>query len=131
MNILNSPLIYGNITAEAAASVQSFDVEVDENTPAGHAAQFNFSLIADMGITGTGIFVEYVGQIPVLIVDWDGNHNSPDAIEQCLTNLQVGFDRVDAFPENLNLYQSIFVCLGTYADNHVLQQKKDRYLPIT
>lgn len=119
VTVLTGPATYGTLTGEASG-VQIFEVQVDENAPAGTTAIFDLNLAADLGITGSGEFVEYVGQIPVLIVDWDGNHNSPDAIAQSLTNLQVGFDRVEAIPDNPNLYQSIFICLGVYPDNHVM-----------
>jgi hypothetical protein len=89
---------------------------------------FDFGLQADLGIAGSGSFVEYIGQIPVLLVDLDLNHNSPDMIAQCLTNLEVGFDRVTEFPEDINLYTSVFVCLGTYSDNYILNADEGQML---
>ena len=73
-------------------------------------------------------FAEYIGQVPVLLVDWDNNHNSPDVIEQCLNNLEVEYERVTVFPEDVNLYSSIFVCLGTYDQNHVLTAEEGQVL---
>lgn len=127
ISILNTPVAGGDLPAGQTA-ILSFDIEIDEATPAGHAPLFTLNLAADMNITGYGEFVEYVGQIPVLLIDWDGNHNSPDVIAQCLANLEVGFDRVTQFPEDLNLYTSIFVCLGVYSDNHVLTAEEGQVL---
>lgn len=127
VSILNSPASYGDLTA-GNSSVQAFTVEIDEATPSGHAPVFMFDMAASMNITGYDEFVEYIGQIPVLILDWDLNHNSPDAIEQSLTNLEVGFDRMEIFPENLDLYQSVFVCLGVYPDNHVMTAEEGQAL---
>ncbi len=89
---------------------------------------FLFDFAAVHEYTGHGEFVEYVGQIPVLLLDWDGNHNSPSVIEQCLNNLEVGYDKMEAFPDDRNLYASIFVCLGTYSDNHVLTAEEGQIL---
>jgi hypothetical protein len=127
VSILTGSGSYGTLTA-GNSNVQSFEIEIDENTPMGDAPVFVFDMAADLNITGYGEFVEYIGQIPVLIVDWDLNHNSPDAIEQCLTSLEVGYERVEEFPENLSLYASIFVCLGTYPDNYVLSADQGQVL---
>ncbi len=127
ISINNSPLAYGDLAAGASA-VQSFEISTDAATPSGHMAAFTIELSADMNITATGGFTEYVGQIPMLLVDWDGNHNSPDAIALCLTNLEVGYDRVETLPADLNLYSSIFVCLGTYSENHVMTAEEGQML---
>jgi hypothetical protein len=127
VSILTGSGSYGTLTA-GNNNVQSFEIEIDENTPMGDAPVFVFDMAADLNITGYDEFVEYIGQIPVLIVDWDLNHNSPDAIEQCLTSLEVGYERVEEFPENLSLYASIFVCLGTYPDNTVLNADQGQVL---
>jgi hypothetical protein len=127
ITVNNSPLSYGNIGGGISTS-QSFEVTVDAAAPAGHAPEFDFDITADMSITGHGEFVEYVGQIPVLLLDWDANHNSASVIEQSLTNLEVGFDAMDAFPADRNMYASIFVFLGTYSDNHVLTAEEGQVL---
>jgi hypothetical protein len=125
--VTNSQHAYGTLVAGASAW-QSFEVTIDEATPAGHAPVFNFDLSADLGITGHAELVEYIGQIPVLLLDWDVNHNSASVIEQCLNNLEVGYDRMETFPEDRNLYASIFVCLGTYDQNHVLTAEEGQIL---
>jgi hypothetical protein len=127
ITITGSPLAYGNIATGTNAS-QAFEVTIDETTPAGHAPVFLFDLAADMNITGHSEFVEYIGQIPVLLLDWDPNHNSPGVIEQCLTNLQVGHEMMETMPADRNLYTSIFVCLGTYSENHVMTAEEGQIL---
>ena len=127
LTVNNGPLDYGDIQA-GQTGVQTFEIGVSEDTPSGESATFLFDLQALLEITGHGEFVEYVGQIPVLLLDWDGNNNSPSVIEQCLINLEVGYDKMDAFPEDRNLYSSIFVCLGTYSDNHVLTVEEGQIL---
>jgi hypothetical protein len=127
ITISNNPLVYGDIPAGQTV-MQAFEVIVNADAPTGEATQFLFDLAADHEISGHGEFVEYVGQVPVLLVDWDNNHNSPDVIEQCLLNLEVEYERVDAFPDDMNLYASVFVCLGTYDQNHVLSADEGQVL---
>lgn len=120
-------MAYGDLPA-GETDWQSFQITINEDTPSGHAAVFAFNIIADMGVSGLGGFTEYVGQIPVLLVDWDKNHNSPDVIAQCLENLEVGHNRVTNLPMNLNLYSSIFICLGVYPDNTTLTPAQGQML---
>ncbi|MCK9399490.1 MAG: C25 family cysteine peptidase [Bacteroidales bacterium] len=127
VTVNNSPLAYGDIIAGTSAG-QSFEVTVDQAAPAGEAPLFSFDISADLNITGYDEFVEYIGQIPVLLLDWDVNHNSPAIIEQCLNNLEVGYDKMEAFPPDRNLYASIFVCLGTYDNNYVLTADEGQIL---
>jgi hypothetical protein len=127
VTINNSPLTYGNVAA-GGTSQQSFEVSVDPAAPAGIAAAFSFDLSGDMNISGHGDFAEYIGQIPVLLLDWDPNHNSPDVIAESLINLQVGFEVMETMPADRNIYSSIFVCLGTYADNHILTAAEGQIL---
>ena len=59
-------------------------------------------------------------QIPALVVDLDPNNSSAPTIEATL--LEIGIDAiiVTELPTVLNIYTSIFVCLGVYSTNHVL-----------
>ena len=128
ITVNSSPLDYGDILSGQNAA-QAFEVVVNTNTPAGEAAMFLFDLEADMNITGHDEFGTYIGQIPVLLIDWDNNHNSPDAIEQCFNSLDVGYEKLTAsFPEDINLYSSVFVCLGTYDENHILTADEGQIL---
>jgi hypothetical protein len=127
ITVNNSPLAYGLLAAGMSAQ-QSFGITIDPATPAGYAASFAFDLNGEMNITGHSDFTEYIGQIPVLLLDWDPNHNSPDAIGQSLNNLQVGFNKTETMPADRNLYTSIFVCLGTYADNRVMTANEGQIL---
>jgi hypothetical protein len=127
VTVISPALSYGNIAGGISAQ-QSFGVTIDPSAPSGHNALFLFDLAADMNITGHGEFVEYIGQIPVLLLDWDENQNSALVIEQCLNNLEVGYDKMTVFPDNRNLYTSIFVCLGVYSDNHVLTAEEGQIL---
>jgi hypothetical protein len=127
VSISNSTQDYGDLPAGETVQ-QTFEIVINEMAPAGEAPQFVFEMMADMDISGQGSFTEYIGQIPVLLIDWDSNHNSPSAIEQCLANLQVGYDVMEAFPADRSLYASMFICLGTYDQNHVLTADEGQVL---
>ncbi len=109
----------GNLMGGDTTS-QAYNITVDEATPAGHLTEFMIDITADLNIGTQGEFSAVVGQIPVLVVDLDGNNNSAPSILTCLENLSVGSENYDAFPENLDLFTSVFVCLGIYSDNHIL-----------
>jgi len=110
---------YGNLPAGGTAD-QIFSLTANVSTPAGHLVDLAFDIAADMGITGSGTFEVVVGQFPVLILDLDGNGNSAPEMEAALNEMEVAFEKLSSFPPDLNLYSTIFVCLGIYSDNHVL-----------
>ena len=110
---------YGNVEGGATAE-QSFSVTANANTPAGHMANFIVEIAADFGIAGLGNFNVVIGQIPVLILDFDDNTNSGPNMVNSIENLGMACEYVTSMPADLNLYTSIFVCLGIYSDNHVL-----------
>ena len=96
-----------------------FNVTVDEDTPAGTSISFGFEADA-MGYLAELEFFMVSGQIPVAIVDLDPNNSSAPEMMGCLENLSVGGEYFDAIPADLNMYSSVFVCLGVYSDNHAL-----------
>ncbi len=108
----------GNIPEGGSVNVV-FNVSVSSSTPSGTAINFEFDMIAEL-YTAEKDFFLVVGQIPVLIVDLDGNTNSADQLDLCCTNLNVGSEYVTSIPDDLTKYASVFVCLGIYSDNHVL-----------
>ncbi len=97
-----------------------FSVTANINTPAGHQVTFNLGLSGDLGINANGEFDVIVGQIPVLIIDLDGNQNSADKMMEAFANNDIAAEYSTIIPVDLSLYNSIFLCLGIYADNHVL-----------
>ena len=114
---------YGSLAAGTSAT-QTFEVSVDENTPAGTMVNFTTDISADFGYSGTGTFNTVVGQIPVLIVDLDGNTNSAPALQTAIEDNGVAVEYSTGIPEDLNLYTSIFLCLGVYSENHVLTEEE-------
>ncbi len=125
--INSSTQAYGNIPAGGTVT-KSFSVTADQNTPSGHPADFNLNITANPGLTAQGSFTIVIGQVPVLVLCMDENHNSSPAIKQCLDNLAITYDYMEAFPPDLSIYQSIFVCLGIFSSNHVLSSSEGQLL---
>ncbi|MBN1338770.1 MAG: PKD domain-containing protein, partial [Bacteroidales bacterium] len=118
---------FGDIAAGGTAT-GTFSVTAAPNTPAGHMADFSFEIQADMGITASGTFSVVVGQIPVLVLDLDDNFSSGPTMKSKIEDLGVGVEYVTSFPADLNLYSSVFVCLGIYSNNHVLTSAEGQIL---
>jgi PKD repeat protein len=97
-----------------------FSVYAEETTPAGHMVGLEFEMAAELGIEGMGEFNVVIGQIPVIIIDMDGNGNSAQGMEDALGNMEIAYEVSSSFPPDLNLYSTIFLPLGIYSDNHVL-----------
>lgn len=102
-------------TLEAA-----FMVTAQPNSPTGHPAVVDFTMGADFEFAAAAQSTFVVGQIPVLIIDLDGNHNSAPVIQTTLTNIGITSEKVTTWPSDISAYQSVFVCLGIYSSNVVL-----------
>ncbi|MCF8369567.1 MAG: T9SS type A sorting domain-containing protein [Bacteroidales bacterium] len=119
ITIVNGSQSYGNVTS-GSTSVQTFSISADATTPAGYAVTFDLILTGDMSLSATGSFEEVIGQIPVLIIDLDGNANSASVMQDAIATAEITAEYMTSFPEDLGLYSTLFVCLGIYSDNHVL-----------
>lgn len=117
--ITTQPQPMGNMAPEATAAA-GFSLTCSPSTPAGQSISFNLIITAAQGINVTGTFSAVAGQIPVLIVDLDGNHNSASLIASAINANGITTQITTIFPTNLNLYASVFLCLGIYSNNHVL-----------
>ncbi|MCD4696419.1 MAG: lamin tail domain-containing protein, partial [Bacteroidales bacterium] len=104
-----------------------FTISVEGGTPTGTSVTFDYDVVAD-NYTASESYNAVVGQIPVLIVDLDGNNNSAPAMETALNNLSVPYEIYTSFPADLNLYKSIFLCLGIFSSNHVLSSTEGQNL---
>ena len=118
---------YGDLGAGDEGEM-SFEVTADEGTPTGHMASFTFDITGDKDLTADGSFLIVVGQIPVLIVDLDDNHNSASVMGETLDEIGIPYDEATSLPDDLNLYSSVFVCLGIYSDNYQLSDAEGQEL---
>ncbi len=120
ITIQQTQIAFGNIAPDNMAEGY-YTVSVSMAAPVGHVAQFTHNAGADFGINISNDFSAVVGQIPVLIIDLDPNHNSWDKIATALTSNDVSYEIVTTFPASgLELYSSLFVLLGIYSNNYVL-----------
>nr|HML85595.1 hypothetical protein [Bacteroidales bacterium] len=119
VNITSGNGNYGSIAPNGYGQ-QNFNVSVAEFTPGGHAALFTLILQGDNGYQKNLEFSLVIGRIPVLVVDLDGNTNSGPVIQSTINSLAITSEYTTTLPDNPNLYQAIFMCLGTYPKAHVL-----------
>ena len=113
---------FGSIVAGTAENAV-FNITADAGTPAGTTVNLNYDVVAG-NYSASDAYSETVGQIPVLIINFDPNNNSAPAMQTAMTNLSVSFDVATSIPADLNLYTSVFVCLGIYSSNHVLSSSE-------
>ena len=119
--------IYGDI-AGGGTVTREFTLKADSLTPAGHVVNMGFNVSANLGLSAVATFNLIIGQIPVIVIDLDGNANSGPAMITALNNNFVSADYTTAFPVDLSPYSSIFVALGTYPDNHQLSSAEGQAL---
>lgn len=128
ITVNSSQVTYGAIVASGNAS-KTFSITADDNTPTGHLVQYQLNITAEGDITGSGTFTNVVGQVPALVVDLDGNHNSGNKIQATMQALGVSCEMVTSLPTaDLDKYTSIFVSLGVYSNNHALTNAEGQLL---
>ncbi len=103
------------------SSSGTYTVTADAGTPAGEPVTIDLNVTANSGAYSNNFVMNFViGQIPLLIIDLDGNHNSGTVIKTSIEANGVAADYTTVFPTTLNIYSSVFLCLGIYSSNHVL-----------
>lgn len=118
---------YGNIISGSVVQ-QNFSVSANIATPAGHPVTFELAITGDLSLSSSASFTEVVGQIPILVIDLDGNKNSANKMMDAISVIDLSAEYVTSFPADLSLYNSIFLCLGIYPDNHVLTTSQGQSL---
>ena len=121
MDIETPNMEYGDIAA-GSESTQSFIVTPGVATPAGTVVDFVVDFDAPAGFMAQGLFSFAVGQMPILIIDLDENQNSGAHIHAAIQDLGFGADYTAQWPQpgTVELYSSIFLCLGIFSDNYIL-----------
>lgn len=118
--LINVDTVYYGMLNSYQTLQASYMITALPSAPSGHQSLLNFSMFADDNITGISTPSVTIGQIPVLIIDLDLNHNSGPVIETSLSNIGIASDYVTSWPLVIGPYQSVFVCLGSYPSNYVL-----------
>lgn len=106
----------------AAGSVDAmFSISVSAAAPAGAQAIFSFEMVSGI-YTDQKDQILYVGQIPALILNLDPNNSSAPAMGAAMSSLNVAYHLMNNMPAELDIYASVFVCLGIFPNNTVLSQ---------
>lgn len=122
LTIVNGTASFGTIEPESIAFNQSdyFIIAADPDAPPAHPTDLRLALNAGVYID-TLDFGIYIGQRDYLIWDPDPNHSSGIIINTKLGQLNFLGDYRQNFPrDSLNIYKSLFVCLGMSPDNYVI-----------
>ncbi len=128
VTLLSSPAQnYGNLTPFQSTS-RTFTMQADANTPNGHVVPVTFLMTADLGLQTLSNFNLVVGQIPVAVIDLDGNHNSGPAIQAALAANSVYAEYKTSMPTDLSVYTTLFVSLGVSTQKHVLTTNQGQML---
>jgi peptidase C25-like protein/type IX secretion system substrate protein len=118
ITINSDPQLVGDLPENSSGEVV-FSITADGGTPDGANIMFNVDITADHEILGEGNFFVIVGQKPILIINLS-NSNSADSMQACFNRLQVGIDEVGSIPNDIDMYKSLFILLGIYPNNYVL-----------
>ena len=98
-----------------------FNVTASDETPDGTVAEFDLDINADFEINTAASFATFIGQKPVIIINYSTQSSSADEMMSCFNVLTVGAEQTQgAFPEDLSIYKSVFIILGVYPNNHAL-----------
>ncbi len=110
---------YDTIAANTS-KIGTWNITISEDASTADFADFSLNIIEDEEIFLEENFYLIIGQIPVLVLDLDNNNNSGTAIHSAISTLGIQAVYSTTFPADLNIYKSIFVCLGTSPQNHEL-----------
>jgi hypothetical protein len=120
VNVLDNPVqVYGMI-GKGASVARAFTLQAEESTPNGFIAHFIFSVETLPGLQMLDTIELRIGKTPVLVIDMDPNNHSGPVIFSQLNELNVLSDYEYSIPPDIDIYQSLFICLGYHFTNHVL-----------
>jgi len=128
LTIVTGNANFGNL-AQGETGNGTFTVTADINTPAGQPAEIGLDVTSNGGTYTNSYQMNFViGQIPVVIIDLDENHNSGPAMQAAIQANEIAVEYTTSFPAEMSIYTSAFVCLGIYSDNHVLSSSEGQVL---
>ena len=128
ISIDDSTANFGTIAISDTAT-GTFTITAKETVPAGQDLDINLNVSSNNGTyTNSYVMNFIIGQIPILVLDLDGNTNSGPVIQTAIEDAEAISEYSTEFPEDLSDYTSVFVCLGTYNSNHVLTVEEGQLL---
>nr|NQU92685.1 hypothetical protein [Bacteroidota bacterium] len=104
--------------------VQSYTISATENAPIGHESAITLEIGADPQLTIIESFSILIGQYPVLVINRAQNDISTTAITEAVASLGIQPVTSDTVPDRLDLYRSVFMCLGSFYVNNELTDEE-------
>ncbi len=100
----------------------SFDVSADFRAPSGYIVQSELEVDISEGKFQTFSIPLNIGRIPVLLLSLADDSLSALQFKKVFDSLKINYQQKYYCPEDLSNYQSVFVCLGGFYQNHQLDQ---------
>lgn len=119
ISVITQPVLSDELAPGASVEL-SFTFVAGEDTPGGYSAVFEANIQADYNRSGEGNFTLIIGQYSALILDLEPAQSSGPAILAAFENMDLYAHYLTVFPDDLGLYRSVFLCLGTLFSQHVL-----------
>jgi PKD repeat protein len=119
LTINSSQVVLGNLAGGEVFSA-IFVATANVSTPLGLLVDMNFEIEGNLDISVAGMFEVVIGRLPVLILNLDPNNSSGPEMEATLLGMDMTCEMATEIPANINLYASVFCCLGVYPNNHIL-----------
>lgn len=119
LSIVNEQVSLGTINANGESEA-IFEVFASAAAPEGSLVELIIVVDNPSGYVINTQQTIFLGNPPVLIIDMDQNHNSAHVIQSHIIDKNLAAAIVEEVPDDLNLYEAVFVCLGMYGQNHVL-----------
>lgn len=123
ITINENGLLYGPLTG-GDEFTRGFSITASGDCPHGTIAQFSLEITATGGIAVNDTLETFIGQPPVLVVDLDQNRNSGPAIYESVMNNGIGAEYFSTWPQDVDDYEAVFVCLGIFWNNHKLTHEE-------
>jgi len=120
VEIEEAQLNFGSITPGGTA-LQNYTLTAGNTIPQGSYANFEFTCYTGENEISSELFDLRIGHPKVLIVDLDQTPISGTAINELLNSKNMSTDYMTAVPDQISdNYNVVFVCLGVYPQNSVL-----------
>jgi hypothetical protein len=104
-------------TIEPGLSGQAiFNISISSQCPIDHEAIITLSYFQGDSLIKHQQISMFIGQYPVLLYNKAKNDESAQRIKQALDEMFLPYLYVESLPERLDLFRSVFVCLGSGND---------------
>jgi len=120
-------LFYGNIKKGGTVSAM-VRVKADEQAPPGRFAGLTLEVFSHSAPLFTDSMNLLCGRLPVAIIDLDPDSYSGPAMGHVLDELNVAYEYRKTIPQNLDLYQNLFVTLGRKFSQYIVKDYEGEQL---